>query len=408
MKDIPEITGMRGLAALSVAGFHAIVVFFFLGPGWPGGITASLLTAGWSGVDFFFVLSGFLLSLPLLSGAGYVRSRKFWTTYMGKRWMRIAPAYYVSIVLALVFANNIAYLWSHPKDVFLHMFYLHSFNSTSFSSIDGVYWTLTLEFQFYLILPLFALLFVGRRWPWALAACFLTSVLWRFATYDAVDGYHGWWLQSQIPGFLFHFAVGIVAARLYLSGWKPPLRSGFLLGALALYFAALFFTFPFPRGGTPGFHPLLEENRFIGSALFQPLLALGFAALILAMTTMKSAVRHAVAWSPAQWLGRTSYSVYLTHVPVGLFMAKATPWTMSQGFLPWLGLNLAIVLAAAGLYYRLVEQPSLALRSRLYPRTLRTPAAPSAPGSQPTTPAQPTTLLPSPHGHGQSPTPAPE
>lgn len=351
---------MRGLAALVVVGFHAIFLFPTVSGALPDGMLADVLSHGWIGVDFFFVLSGFLLSLPLVRVPGQVRHAAFWRQYMGKRWFRIAPPYFASIIVSLFLVGQLSYLVTAKRDMLLHVLYVHNLAPDSLMSINWVYWTLAIEFQFYLILPLFVLLFVRRSWPWALAACVAASVAWRAAFYSPSDAVHTFWMANQLPGFLGHFAFGIVAAKAYVEARSGLAWRRYVVPGAAISFVAV---------------PLLSFSRgmeslqaswmgsVLASATLRPALGIGFAALLMWLLQGGPLVRSVLSARPLQMLGEMSYSVYLMHVPIITFLVLQTPTPTSFGaFAAYL---MAGALLGSAVFYILVERPSLRLKECL-------------------------------------------
>ena len=169
---VDALTGVRALAALWVLAHHlnAVVGPRVLTVGFAGieiEITP-LLTCGWVGVDIFFVLSGFLLTRQLLdaydSQARSVANRRF----LLHRVLRVYPAYLVQIAVLLAVAwaaAGTAPAW--VRHLPLHLAMLQSVTPASESAINGVYWTLTAEFWFYILLAfgVAALHSASRRHP---------------------------------------------------------------------------------------------------------------------------------------------------------------------------------------------------------------------------------------------------
>jgi peptidoglycan/LPS O-acetylase OafA/YrhL len=373
MRNFPSVTGLRGVAALAVVAFHAYLLYATRG--YPSGPANPLFNYGWIGVDLFFVLSGFLLALPLLSRPANVREAGFWAAYLPKRFLRIAPPYYASILVVLAVQDKLSYLWAAPKDLLYHVFYVHNFHQPYFGSISGVYWTLAIEFQFYLVLPLAALLFTRRRWPYALAGSALLSLVWRFASFDP-DRFS--WLALQLPGFWAHFALGIAAARLHVDGWRPRFNPN----AMAVAWLVLFVVAPLHYLAGPGYS--YGTHQQLTLTFLRPLLGLGFAGLILLTNVDGGAFQRLLSHSVAQTLGEVSYSLYLIHVPVMLFVVRY-PANLLAGFGAFALACVAGSVAAALAYYRLVEAPSLRLKDWL--------TSPRAPSPRPTTLGAPTAVM---------------
>lgn len=363
MRKLPAITGLRGFAALYVLLFHLFVEYSTRGADKtrPFG-----LNHGWIGVDLFFVLSAFLLSMPFLQRPHNVRDLSAWRGYLIKRWWRIAPPYYVSILLALALAGNLSYLISGGSDVAAHVFYVHTFYLPTFASINPIYWTLGIEFQFYLILPILALAFGQRRWKASVVACVALSIAWRAATYQS--GEYSW-LTFAPPAFLGHYALGIAAARLYLDGWRSPIPSAYLAPAAALAFIVLPLSVLIPNGGFGQ-----GTENLLADALLRPLVALGFAVVTFSLAGESSLLQALFGSAPMRALGEISYSVYLTQVPVLLFLrAHTSALRLSSVGYALAGLTVALV--CAFLFYRLVEKPLLKIRQQLTsrPATERNP-----------------------------------
>lgn len=366
MRHLPEITGMRGLAAFAVLLLHVVVIYSWANPAVP---RVPGFEFGWVGVDFFFVLSGFLLALPLLQRPEGIRAPGFWATYMAKRWWRIAPPYYVSILLALLLAGDLQYLVREPADVALHLTYLHSVRADTLVTIVPVYWTLASEFQFYLLLPLFAYLFTRRSWPVTLALLGAVTLAWRAATFHGPGGPS--WMSFTLPAFLLHFSFGILAARAFLAGWRLPGRGAI---AVPLVFG-VFVLGPILWLGAPGSYSQ-GDTSLLSNVLMRPLLGFGFAALIFTVCSGASVYRRAAASTPMRALGESSYSLYLTHVPIMLLLGRWAP-IVEAGFWTFLVAAVSLSIAGGALFYLFIEKPSLALRGWFVDRATRKPRVPT-------------------------------
>src|SRR5437867_4042609 len=158
---LPELESVRGIAVLLVFSFH---VDGFVRYPFSVKLTTPLwlafVRAGHTGVDLFFVLSAFLLSLPFLEDAAGGR-RVSLRNYFTRRAFRILPLYYAAALVG-------ALLWGgHLADLRLALPYLLFLNSfarmcTPLDPYSGVWWSLATEIQFYLVLPLL-LVFLRSR-----------------------------------------------------------------------------------------------------------------------------------------------------------------------------------------------------------------------------------------------------
>lgn len=379
--DIRAIEGLRGIAVLWVVAFHYLVLregkfddaFVALANGFAP--VHALVRNGYLGVDLFFLITGFLLTLPWFQHARDGRPAPSAREFYGRRVRRIVPAYYVQLAFLAAVCLPVLVSWRFVKaelafvlaNLAAHATFLHyatPLTSASFS-INGALWTLAIEFQYYALLPLLAPFFVRR--PFAAAAGFVAlAIAWRWA---AAHAFGGWvelyqamsarWqvpesalrslIATQLPGYLAHFAAGILCGRAWLLAGGRPAGAARDAG-LAVIAAAC-------AGGLwavlfLGLAPLGEH-----SWLVHPVLIGG--AMAAAVSARPSWSAAALAPRPLAWVGRVSYSTYLYHMPLVLLMGKLLP-----GFGGWMAfpLYLAALMGVSWLSYRFVERPFLARR----------------------------------------------
>jgi peptidoglycan/LPS O-acetylase OafA/YrhL len=362
---LPAVTGLRGVAALWVLLFHlydlAHRVDISLGPIDP----ALWLTSGYLGVDLFFVLSGFLLAPVFIDPAR--RAAGVWP-FWRNRLRRVLPALWVQLLILLA----IAAIWGSglPPWGEIAAHFSLTFNLwRNDSAINGVYWSLPIEWNFYMVLPLMALAFAGgaRRALFGVLLYLLLAIGFRLLCVWAVQR-HGAdgvvltrWI-TQLPGRLDQFAFGMAAAWCLLRHPPGPVLARGLAWAGLL--AAL------------GLAALASElGSFVGQLrmpwvwLYNALIALAFASLVLgAAAEPRGAVARGLQWRPLAWLGMVSYSLYLWHAPL---MHGFAQWAQRAAG-PWDALGLtAASLVLAWLSYRFVERPFLGARAR---RAERRPA----------------------------------
>lgn len=342
----PDIDGLRAIAVLSVLLFH-------LGADW--------LPGGFAGVDVFFVISGYLITGILLRdlGTGQFGLAGFYR----KRALRILPALFLvlavtvlvgsrvmlpsemrdlgqSVVATLLFASNI-YYWSQ----------LDYFTPDAKENPLLHTWSLGIEEQFYIILPVLLWLVwrYARRWLGALVAI-------------SVGISFGLSLMASEPMprasfFLLptrYWELG-AGALLALWGRKIPTRLAEVCGiaGLALLCTAMF--------------GLSEDVVFPGALALLPV---GGAVLVIA--GQGGSVSRLLSWAGAVWIGRISYSLYLWHWPViVLWKLRTDP---ELGLLEMLGLG-AVSIILAALSTRYVERPFRQLPHTLSNRAVLWPAA---------------------------------
>ena len=379
---IAGIEGLRGIAVLWVVLFH----FFVLRPGdaasrailaTPAG---ALAANGYLGVDLFFLISGFLLALPWFMHATQQRERPSAIDFYRRRFWRIVPAYYVQ--LAILFAVVLPVMhgmkfwrsdaWVYLYNLFAHVLFLH--NTTPLSSgsmqVNGALWTLAVEAQFYLLLPLAMPLVV--RWPRAsLAAAVAAAQAWRVASqtdlaplvqlemwlgrpWEWPEGVIRYLLEHQLPSYLGHFFLGICLGGAWLArGRRLPHPHG-LDAAAVLAIVAL--SISLVTGWPPG-------NLAWTAA------PVTLAVLLAAAACEGTWISAALGRGPLAFVGRVSYSIYLYHLPM-LIVLAATLDTLGAAALP---AYLAAAVLAGWVSWRLVEKPWL----RGWPRMALAARAPA-------------------------------
>ncbi|MHB1261357.1 MAG: acyltransferase family protein [Thermoplasmatota archaeon] len=344
---MPALQSLRGLAALWVVLYHLDFILLWTPAGilpWPG------LRFGWLGVDLFFVLSAYLLSQPFF-GARPPRAK----TFLADRFLRIAPSYYVAFALAVVLI-----LALHPagRDLGLawwSLVFLQNFDLQTFNAVNPVFWTLAVEMQFYLVLPLMVRAFRGRWWVVSLAACLACALLYRGLLYGE-DEAAIMVTTFTFPAFLGHFGLGMAAAR--LGRIRTPIGSGLrraiFLAGVPLVVAPLFLWIP---AGSIGYG--FEDLK--GQILVRTVCACGFALIVLA-TASGGKVAQALAWAPLAWLGAISYSLYLVHVP----LQSVAEWLFDPATdrTAFVAAGALLSLAGGWLLYLAVEAPAERWRRR--------------------------------------------
>lgn len=367
------LTGLRGIAALWVLVFH--LWQFMGGPRLAiGPIDLTPLAArGHFGVDLFFVLSGYLIGgawvLARLGGPA-VPMGTFWK----RRFWRVFPAYWSQwVVLALL-------AWWSAKPFPLDatgavLSATLTFNLVqNEAALNAVWWSLPVEWNFYLVVPLMALLFATRRaLPPLLAVLVLASVMlralmwWSIQTYgaDAVEFYR--WV-IQLPGRLDQFALGMLVAHALAQGRGGSERLLLLAGSVA----TLVLVWLSHRAGN-------VVDRAIAPWLFFQFALFGcaFAALVAAAALSRThAVRLLLANRPLVFLGTISYSLYLWHYPVLQWLRS---WARAQeiSLSDWRFAVGAVVcsIGLSALTYFLTERPFLPRRHRAAQRRDANPHA---------------------------------
>jgi peptidoglycan/LPS O-acetylase OafA/YrhL len=260
---IPQIDGLRFLAMLLVLAHHAFAGYLVqthrlgtqeLPRDWALIAPRSALIP-WAlhlqiGVQLFFAISGFVLTIPF--ARGYLKSlpppsRR---AYLLRRLVRLEPPYILNLIfLFLVIVipwgqkYRMAYLHSFFHAFFPHLLaslvYLHAAVYADASWINGVAWTLEVEIQFYLLLPILAELFRIRRKVWRRAILFAlvlgSSLISQFVFQPSGNARLNLSLAIQLQFFM----TGLLLADVYLDPPQSPRLGPRLADALAILGAAL-------------------------------------------------------------------------------------------------------------------------------------------------------------------------
>lgn len=363
------LDGLRGIAALLVVFYHCGVELRF----------PPLVLPGFSGVHLFFVLSGYLISRPFLARLLADEPLPSWRKYCVRRFMRIYPAYFVALVVfvGMRFAGRL-----HTptlRDVFLHLLLVFNWGTQAdFLSINIAMWTLAIEAQFYVILPIAAAI-AKRAVPasaglGAVLMC-VTFVLVGWLS-RAVE--YSWTLPGQLRfrlpfSFLDLFAMGMFVAYLELrrASWlrgQALLRGALSLAAVTMLLGAN--AWLIASGGGDW----LKPPTLVLSLFYPTFICAGFALVLLVVLTRVRDSVPVLTAAPLVFVGQISYSMYLFHVGVGYLLLTRLPPTLGS----WLGSHppvyalaqLGPVVVVSYLFYRAVELPSLrwverfALRAR--------------------------------------------
>lgn len=346
-----------------------------------------LSTVGWVGVDLFFVLSGYLIADQLLRGVQRGQALSLWRFYL-RRALRTWPAFWV--VLAAYFIFPAIMGGKPPPPLWRFLTFTQNLGlqpGTAFSQA----WSLCIEEQFYLVLPLALLAAVAmrlRRWQaWCMLALLVASgmglraYLWRHYGLEeggAVRGYmsHVYYATlCRFDEFLPGVAVALVR-HAHPALWQRLMDHGrkVLLAGLAACAALLY-------GALHHYYIDGYGYGFFMTAFGYSLLAMAFALLVIGALSPNTLL-HRARIPGARHLALWSYSIYLIHKPVGNIVGKlAVQWQLPASVT--LAATIVLSLLAGALLFYLVEQPFMRLRARLAPTNFapdKNPARMDPPG----------------------------
>jgi peptidoglycan/LPS O-acetylase OafA/YrhL len=325
-----DIDGLRALAVLAVMAFHAA----------PG-----QFRGGFTGVDVFFVISGFLITQIIADTSG---QHRWLLAFYTRRVRRILPA--LLVVLSITTPTAALLLASPDFEVYLrHLFATTTFvPNLLFMGEAGYFdfaaskpllhlWSLGVEEQFYLVWPVIVVLALRWRRPFAMIASILVISFFiniAGSTASAEANFYSplsraWQLASGAA-----VAIGMVKMTPLLP-WEAHATS--LLGGFLLVLGFLFIR---PGGGYPGWWAIVPTAA---------------ATLLIVAGPSACLNRHLLARRTAISIGLISYPLYLWHWPLISFAS-----TITLDELPWSWRLSAVIVSfpAAWLTYRFVEQPA--------------------------------------------------
>ena len=354
------LTTLRFFAALHVVLFHMRVVGILPGGPWWYQNFAGI---GYVGVNFFFVLSGFILVYTYEGPE--LNVRKFWWA----RFARIYPAYVLSLIVAAPFfffaVRNLDlpfFAWSKQHlfaACLLTLSLLQSWVPQAALTWNSVCWSLSVEAFFYLVFPLLLLRsakFSKTKLALCLVGFWLVSLSFSFSYVhfhpdglDKINSGETTLFWKNVLSFnplvrLPEFAVGVFAGRLFLAGVGKKSSGTPLILAGLLAFACV----------------VVLAGKIPNPVMSAGLLSAAFAAIIYGCALQPQWTSF-LANSWLVLLGDASYSLYLLHSLVITRAFEAAPHFPPTARV---AVALAVAIAASLLSYRLVEEPARRLLRR--------------------------------------------
>jgi peptidoglycan/LPS O-acetylase OafA/YrhL len=369
---VAALTGLRGIAAFSVFLFHysALHPGIRLDQSIPviGHLLQLPLGLGFAGVDLFFVLSGFLLSLPFAGASLGVNPRPDPGHYLKRRLLRVFPAYYAQLMIILL-AGTWFVTWK-PLDgpsLLAHLFMFFNIGPEPVRPLVGLWWTLPVELSFYLLLPFIASFMRPHRWLGFITAGFLLSMLYRVWAASAtgrVPGEIVFLNASQLPGSLPEFLLGASAAMLvrwmdFKHVKKPSNRSAdifFLAGVLltGIWLSAVVLT-----------HGAVYWTGHWSMVIAPVALGISLTLMVLGLYWGSSLGNRLCANPVVYFIGLISYSLYLWHFVAmqQVQLIGGAAYAALPGYAKFLVCTLSVTTVSA-VSYALFERPFFRLRGK--------------------------------------------
>jgi peptidoglycan/LPS O-acetylase OafA/YrhL len=374
---IPALDGFRAYAIFVVVALHLLAISGAL----TGERETVFATAVWglagNVIDVFFILSGFLLFLPIVTRGGLGSLREYATA----RAVRLFPAYWLALAISIALAIGLeAYATPSLGDVAIHAAALQ-IPARMFDSelalgfgVNGPLWMISVIVAFYFVLPLVARPYL-RHPLIGLAAAAAITFAWKLGSagfaesLSAVEGGAQGWLMEliaidQLPGWAFSFALGMTGAWAWVR-WRQRTPEGQLgrpalvaLGLALVAFAACAYTY--------GSEAAFINGPYAGSyARSNELLGLAYSS---ARALLLGAILVGPLWlqrpftiRPARKLAELTYGLYLIHMPIAIAIGVVVLELPTDGSVAHVALWFAVVISLSLLYAeitrRVLERP---------------------------------------------------
>ena len=353
---IPALDGLRGIAIFIVLIFH----YWTMSIHHPFGLVSKIITGAtalfWSGVDLFFVLSGFLIGGILISNKS---SKKYFTTFYIRRFTRIFPIYYCMFFLFLLVSGTslslkIPDLLQSPIPIWPFAFFIQNFYILP-DSLQPVWlvptWSLAVEEQFYIIIP--ALLWVLPRKiiPLIIGLIILTLIL---TTYFINSDIAEFYSPDRYIGLL----LGVMTAYI----WKTPHIKDWLQKKSIFLYMLLLVIF---IGGII----VMIKNKENTCIIFLWVALLHTLILMIVLFRERSLIHKICNWSWLKRLGVISYGAYLYHMPIFyliqyLLFGQTTPSISNPTELLYPIVSIVLTLIIANFSYKYIETKFLQMGKR--------------------------------------------
>jgi peptidoglycan/LPS O-acetylase OafA/YrhL len=344
------------LAAIGVLWIHAWTLHG--NPRWRAGRAdlADLMAIGGNGVDLFFVISGFCMYYFYASKTDF--SYRDFYRFLFKRWVRLSPAFYAAALIYILVNKFIYHQQINGIFNFLHsVFYLNylfgKYNTASH------FWTLTVEWQFYVIIP-FLLIYQNKigfkkAFYGIFGGFFILAVILVFIQKEGVNA-----LTDTIMFRAIEFGSGSLAARLLLknNAFFKQRVIWFITFIVVVYMGRVLISKPVLD---------LSVHYYNLFKLFgYTLMGAGFAGILYLSVTSVKWLNLVLGNKVFKTMGRISYSFYLLHVLVYPVVAGyvISLMPLSKGIIaPVITtcVSAAILYPLSMLSYRLLEQPFLSI-----------------------------------------------
>ena len=352
-KHITAIDGLRAIAVMSVFLFHLRV------PGFEWGS---------SGVQLFFVISGFLITGILIDTIDHPH---YFRHFYIRRSLRIFPIYYLTLILLLI--------WGIIRGYDVVPQYLTYFFTYTQNYIQAYYkyqlgywimlphtWSLAIEEQFYVIWPLLLFILRPKRLPALCLFLIATAIIWRVVTSEYSDfAIKTWIYDFALPSHIDTLAVG----GLITWGVRRFKRQTMLMTGVIGIVSGGAFCFLLPKLLTPTSAYYLFWARNMSYYLGGTALALFYGGCLLFAIYNVTPISSVLNMRWLRYIGKISYGIYLYHMIIHVMTSNIlrpivnlfpTDWQTTSSNI----LQIIITFIVATLSWVIIEQPINRLKDR--------------------------------------------
>jgi peptidoglycan/LPS O-acetylase OafA/YrhL len=355
---------MRAAAILMVLFGHCLWIF----PQSNNTISQILQLFGFFGVEVFFVLSGFLIGNILLKL--FIQNTFTFKTalhFLKRRWFRTLPNYFLILIINVIIAFLIGYQIPQTWHYFL---FLQNFNTTM-QPFFPESWSLSVEEFAYIFLPILLVITnsLAKKNKSTLyiisvliliIASFLAKINYTQTTTNISLDQWNLSLKSVVIYRLDSIYIGVLASWLYnkySNNWEKLKYTSMILGVLLFFF--LFF-------GLGKLGLLIETHHYFWNVLYLPLTSICVALFLPLLSLWKTEIT--TIQRPIEFVSKISYSIYLLHYSLILYLMKEfidTTSLSSINLYLFTALYLTIVFILSALLYQFYEKPMMDIRDKI-------------------------------------------
>lgn len=352
---VRAIEPLRAFAAISVVMLHVIYLSNWMD--FPKTGPFAWFWVGWLGVDIFFVISGFVVTIAAFRELKAEPTAPRFAFFV-RRFARIAPLYFLSMAVYLLTVNSDPVMGSDAwLQISSHLFFVHNFFTSTTGAINPPTWTIGTEMQLYIFVML-VLAWLPSLRPLLFALVVIaTAIGFRYFMYSSNIGAPDAQLShltTQMPGMIDSFGLGMVLAMLKQQGKLPNLGLVQSLALLALAVSGLIACEQILIHYWDSYWKIWWLPTF-----FRSFAAIVCTVLVVTAITLPQKLQLAIPRA-CVFLGQISYGIYLWHFIVIVLLLKYAP--MGKPAFVFCTLFVTIFIAAISLLF--IERPIVAMAQK--------------------------------------------